>query len=37
MGGMFLNFMLDSSLRPHAGVDLSNVFLNEMKGALKRC
>ena len=37
VGGMFLNFMLESSLRPHVGVDLSKVFSEELNGELKGC
>ena len=32
---IFLNFMLEPFLRPHAGVDLSSVFPEEKNGKLK--
>ena len=35
VGEMFLNIMLEPSLRPHAGVDLSSVFPEEKNGKLK--
>ena len=35
VGEIFLNFMLEPFLRPHAGVDLSSVFLEGKNGRLK--
>ena len=34
-GEIFLNFMLESSLRPNEGVDLSSMFLDQKDGDLK--
>ena len=37
VGEMFSNFMLELSLQPYAGVDLSKVFLDEKNNSLKGC
>ena len=34
-GETFLNFILESSLRPNVGVDLSSMFLDQKDGDLK--
>ena len=34
---MFLNFMLEPSLRTYTGVDLSSIFPEENNGSLKGC
>ena len=36
VGEIFLNFMLESSLKPHTGGDLSSVFPEEKNGYLNK-